>query len=270
MCRCTGWQTITEAAVGLGELTAPDRDADAVTRASFRAVIEGGSAQSVGATVVAGSAGFAADTAPEGARVVVPDGDGGWTVAATLAEARMASGKVQGRRSTVVAEPPLEVPDGDWAVRLATSWIEPAYLETDASWCVPGGEPATPLANGGAFGGKVGASDENDVAKVARVGRPPGRAGAGAVQPGGRGAARRQAASHRRGLRADGSGRVLVGWSGGADVAPVIERIVSVLPDVDVEVVPVLGPPPRRSCAAPDGQRRRCWQWRSPKPGPTR
>jgi CO/xanthine dehydrogenase Mo-binding subunit len=40
-------------------------------------------------------------------------------------------------------------------VRLATSWVEPAYLEPDASWCLPGGEPANPLANGGAFGGKV-------------------------------------------------------------------------------------------------------------------
>ncbi len=38
---------------------------------------------------------------------------------------------------------------------MATSWVEPAYLEPDASWCVPGGEPASPLANGGAFGGKT-------------------------------------------------------------------------------------------------------------------
>jgi xanthine dehydrogenase small subunit len=44
------------------------------------------------------------------------------------------------------------LPDG--GVRLATSWVEPAYLEPDASWCEPGGEPASPLANGGAFGGK--------------------------------------------------------------------------------------------------------------------
>jgi hypothetical protein len=48
------------------------------------------------------------------------------------------------------------IPDG--GVALATSWVEPAYLEPDASWCEPGGEPATPLANGGAFGGKC-ASD---------------------------------------------------------------------------------------------------------------
>jgi xanthine dehydrogenase small subunit len=33
--------------------------------------------------------------------------------------------------------------------------VEPGYLEPDASWCTPGGVAATPLANGGAFGGKV-------------------------------------------------------------------------------------------------------------------
>ena len=41
---------------------------------------------------------------------------------------------------------------------LRTTWVEPAYLELDASWCAPGGEPASPLANGGAFGGKVASS----------------------------------------------------------------------------------------------------------------
>ena len=40
-------------------------------------------------------------------------------------------------------------------MRLATAWVEPAYLEPDASWCAPGDEPASPLANGGAFGGKL-------------------------------------------------------------------------------------------------------------------
>jgi hypothetical protein len=33
--------------------------------------------------------------------------------------------------------------------------VEPAYLEPDSSWCAPGGEPASPLGNGGAFGGKA-------------------------------------------------------------------------------------------------------------------
>src|SRR5215207_9199959 len=79
-----------------------------------------------------------------------------WVVAESLLEARALAGKVQGRRTTVDPAPPLAVPDPvDGGVRLATSWVEPAYLEPDASWCAPGAEPATPLANGGAFGGKA-------------------------------------------------------------------------------------------------------------------
>jgi hypothetical protein len=63
---------------------------------------------------------------------------------------------VQGRRTTVDPAPPLSLPElPEGGVRLATSWVEPAYLEPDASWCLPGGEPANPLANGGAFGGKA-------------------------------------------------------------------------------------------------------------------
>ena len=33
--------------------------------------------------------------------------------------------------------------------------MEPGYLEPDAVWCEPGGEPVGPLKNGGAFGGKI-------------------------------------------------------------------------------------------------------------------
>jgi xanthine dehydrogenase small subunit len=50
---------------------------------------------------------------------------------------------------------PIDVPPGDWDITLQTTWVEPAYLEPDASWCTPGGDPASPVANGGAFGGKT-------------------------------------------------------------------------------------------------------------------
>ena len=62
-------------------------------------------------------------------------------------------GKVQGRRTTVPVRPPLSI-DASGDVALATSWVDPTYLEPDASWCNPGGEPTSPLGNGGAFGGK--------------------------------------------------------------------------------------------------------------------
>ncbi|MFM8971190.1 MAG: hypothetical protein ACKOOG_00820, partial [Actinomycetota bacterium] len=149
--------------------------------AAERARLEGGGPQLVGPEVPLGPALFADDTAPRDALVAVPlpSGpvpDGGevveaagcrWVVAESLAAARAGAGKVQGRRTTVDPDPPLlrfltpvdsltpgpERPDG--TVALATQWVEPAYLEPDASWCAPGGEPASPLAQGGAFGGKL-------------------------------------------------------------------------------------------------------------------
>lgn len=152
LCRCTGWRTLLEAwDLAVGGAARPLRDLDA---ASVRAALEGGSPQHVAPDVALGRGGFADDTAPPDALVAVPDGAGGWAVGDTLAEARAAAGKVQGRRTTVDATPPLALPPGDWTATLRTSWVEPAYLEPDASWCEPGGEPHTPLANGGAFGGK--------------------------------------------------------------------------------------------------------------------
>jgi len=162
LCRCTGWLTVREAIAGAR--TAP-RDWE---RASARATLEGG-AQHVGLAVPLGGAAFADDTAPRDALVAVPRPPGSaaaaveaagleWVVGESLHEARARAGKVQGRRTTVDARPPLlgrmpPCPAG--GVQLATQWVEPAYLEPDASWCTPGGEPATPLANGGAFGGKL-------------------------------------------------------------------------------------------------------------------
>jgi aerobic-type carbon monoxide dehydrogenase small subunit (CoxS/CutS family) len=150
LCRCTGWQTIVEAT---GDVAPSERD---LSLAGQRATIEGGTHQRVGTDVVLGAGGFADDTAAADALVAVPIGDGGWVVGETLTEARRNAGKVQGRRTTRPPTHPLEVPPGDWAITLRTPWVEPAYLEPDASWCAPGGEPVTPLANGGAFGGKVG------------------------------------------------------------------------------------------------------------------
>lgn len=176
LCRCTGWQTIYEALTpppprsGHAESRIPrtsvprTRDLDAAGR---RAELEGGVAQRVGRAVPLGEGGFADDTAPRDTLVAVPLPPSSaapsveaaglrWVVAESLLEARALAGKVQGRRTTVADVPPLPLPPlPDGGVRLATSWVEPAYLEPDASWCEPGGEPASPLANGGAFGGKA-------------------------------------------------------------------------------------------------------------------
>jgi xanthine dehydrogenase small subunit len=154
LCRCTGWQTIVEAC-GLPEGTDPWAGRDRAA-AALRASIEGRSPQTVGPDVALGRAGFADDGAPADALVAVRDAAGGWHVAETLTAARSAAGFVAGRRTTLPMTWPVDVPDGSWARTLQTTWVEPAYLEPDASWCRPGGEPAGPLANGGAFGGKAG------------------------------------------------------------------------------------------------------------------
>jgi xanthine dehydrogenase small subunit len=157
LCRCTGWNTVRDAI-----LSAAAGPADAGTRdlvaAGRRASMEGGVEQRVGADVPLGEGGFADDTAPSECMVAVVAASGQeWVVAPSLTEARGQAGKVQGRRTTEPSRPPLTPPpQPDSGVRLATSWVEPAYLEPDASWCEPGGDAASPLANGGAFGGKLG------------------------------------------------------------------------------------------------------------------
>ncbi|MET0904166.1 MAG: 2Fe-2S iron-sulfur cluster-binding protein [Acidimicrobiales bacterium] len=233
LCRCTGWRTLLDAwDIAQGDDAIPPRDLDGATA---RARLETGGPQRVAPVVALGHGGFSDDTAPPDALVAIPDGSGGWAIGATLVEARALAGKVQGRRTTVDARPPLEVPPGSWAATLRTSWVEPAYLEPDASWCDPGGEPHSPLANGGAFGGKlhsaVGAAarslaDEHgravrvllDREDVVRLGpkRPPV---AGGADPDGRGILR------------------VVRTAG------IAAAIAAVAPAIVVEEVDVAGPP---------------------------
>ena len=231
LCRCTGWQTITEAALTPQPLD-PARDLVAAAR---RAAIEGGSPQSVGPQVAWGEAGFADDTAPLGALVAVRAGDGSWIVEESLTAARRASGKIQGRRTTAAVSWPIDLPPGEWARTVQTTWVEPAYLEPDAAWCDPGGEPAAALANGGAFGGKL-ATEVRAVAR--RLADEQGRT---------------VRVSYSRedvvtlgpkrppvavAVRADGTGIARV-----ARAAGIADAIRSVAPGLEVEEIDVPGPP---------------------------
>ena len=231
LCRCTGWQTIVEAVAAKGA-PATARDLEAAGR---RATIEGGVPQRVGPEVVLGGGGFADDTAPEGSLVAVPDGQGGWGVGETLAEARVAAGKVQGRRTTAPPRHPIEVPAGEWARTLRTTWVEPAYLETDASWCAPGGDPASPLGNGGAFGGKATSLAPTAARRLADQHGRPVRVLLSREDTVRLGAKRPPLAA---GVRADGSGEVVVARTPG-----IAEAIASVAPGLTVTEVDVHGPP---------------------------
>ena len=164
VCRCTGWQSVLDALESPAVALDPSRD---LGLASERAALEGGVPQQVGASVPLGGANFADDLAPRDALVAVPRSPGvevsaelaegiAWVVADTLREARIIAGKVQGRRTTLNDSPPLDSLDSPInGVALATSWVDAGYLEPDASWCEPGGEPATVRGNGGGFGGKA-------------------------------------------------------------------------------------------------------------------
>ena len=236
LCRCTGWNPIVDAV-----LSASNREADGtgqterdLAAAERRAAIEGGVPQTVSPDVALGRGGFADDTAPSDALVGVRGADGEWVLGETLADARGSSGKVQGRRTTAPLEWPIDLPDGEWARSLRTTWVEPAYLEPDASWCEPGGEPMSTRGNGGAFGGKESGelglaarrladehgrpvrllSTREDVVRIGPK-RPPIAAG----------------------LRADGSGVVRVARTPGIAAA-----IATVAPDLEVVEVDVAGP----------------------------
>ena len=235
LCRCTGWRTIFDAAelaTSGADLPPPNRNVQAAER---RAELEGGVPQRVGSGVALGEGGFADDAAPLDALVAVPGADGGWVVRETLLEARAAAGKVQGRRTTLEPQWPIALPDGEWAASLQTTWTEPAYLETDASWCLPGGRPASPLANGGAFGGKTSSSVE---AAARRLADEYGRAvrvllsredtvRLGPKRP-----------PLAVGIRADGSGLVRA-----ARTDDLRQTIAAIAPTVAVEEIDVPGPP---------------------------
>lgn len=254
LCRCTGWQTIVEAAgrvlgpagddrdgQGVGPAAQPETERD-LTAAAARAKLEGGVAQRVGTEVVLGEAGFADDACPDDALVAVVAGDG-YAVAGSLPAARAAAGKVQGRSTTVPLSHPVAVPPGEWALTLATTWVEPAYLEPDTSWCLPGGTPASPYGNGGAFGGKLRSPVAADARRLADE---HGRAvrvlwsREDVVQ---RGPKRPPVAG---GIRGDGTGVLRVGVSGdafGDDAwAAVASDVAAVAPGLVLERVDVAGP----------------------------
>ena len=240
LCRCTGWRTILDAwALHQGGTpVAPPRaglgGASDLDRAARRAAIEGRSPQAVSPEVALGHGGFADDTAPEGALVAVPDPNGGWALGETLGEARTAAGKVQGRRTTAEVRHPLELPPGEWAATLRTTWVEPAYLELDASWCAPGGEPATPLANGGAFGGKLSSVVTSAARTLADEHGRPVRVVLAREDAVRLGAKRPPVAG---GMRVDGTGVLRVVATPGIETA-----VAAVAPHLDIEHVEVPGP----------------------------
>ena len=207
--------------------------------ASWRAQIEGRAFQGTGPEVVLGGGGFADDVAPAGALVQLGAAEA--VPAATLGAARAATVKIQGRNSTVPLVHPVAVPAGEWALTLQTTWVEPAYLEPDASWCGPEGRPASPLANGGAFGGKRHSPVAARALALASERESPVRVLWSREDVVRHGPKRPPLAL---GLRPDGSGVVRIGRTPGSpDLGELEERLRLVAPGVVLDVVDIAGPP---------------------------
>ena len=254
LCRCTGWQSIVEAAGAVLGVPVGPGAADAaplpVERgpaerdpllAAWRAQLEGPAFQTTSAATVLGCAGFAEDTAPARARVAVPRADGSLAVGDDLTDARRRAGKVQGRNSPAALRHPLALPAGEWDLCLRTTWVEPAYLEPDASWCRPGGRPATPLANGGAFGGKRRSPVTAEAQRLAADEGVPVRVVWSREDVARHGPKRPPVAL---GVRSDGTGVLRLARTpraAGLDV--VAARVAAVAPGIRVEMVDVPGPP---------------------------
>ncbi|HWF15261.1 MAG TPA: 2Fe-2S iron-sulfur cluster-binding protein [Acidimicrobiales bacterium] len=247
LCRCTGWQSIVDAAAAaLGPVAVPGSkitggdggDVRDQLLAAWRAQLEGPTFQSSGPEVILGGGGFADDSAPPDALLQL---GADAPLARGIRAARAGSGRVQGRNSTVPLSHPVAPPAGEWALTLATTWVEPAYVEPDASWSRPGDQPASPLANGGAFGGKrrspvsdrarALADERADAVRVLWrredvVRHGPKRPPVGIA------------------LRPDGSGVVRIGRTpGSSDLAFVAEHVQRLAQGLQVEEVDIAGPP---------------------------
>lgn len=239
VCRCTGWQTIVDAAVVVSVGRSHDllRDVERdLHLAGRRATIEGRSPQRVAPDVSLGAGGFADDIAPAESVVAILAPSGEWKIAPTVTEARELAGVVQGRKSTLGVSWPIPVPDGNDFVRtLTTTWVEPAYLEPDAVWCRPGGESVGPSTNGGAFGSKMTTWLRSEARRLADEHDRPMRVVLSREDVVRRGAKRPPLAA---GVRADGSGVIVVRRTDG-----VTEFVRSFAPDWEVREIDVPGPP---------------------------
>ena len=147
---------------------------------------------------------------------------------------------MQGRNSTVALTHPVPLPDGEWALTLRTTWVEPAYLEPDASWCESGRSPATPLASGGAFGGKRTTPVGRDAERLAEQLGQPVRVLWPREEVVRRGPKRPPVAM---GIGSDERGVVRVGRTPGSfDLSELADRVSVVAPDLALEEVPIAGP----------------------------
>jgi len=241
LCRCTGLQPIIEAALQALDPAATLAEPRDPKLASQRASLESGTQQRVGTDVILGVPGFAVDTAPDDALMAIGTADGGYVVGASRADVTRNSSKVQGRNSTIPLRFPLAIPSlADAALTLQTTFVEPAYVEPDASWCEPGGEPAVAYANAGAFGAKRNSSIMADAQRLSTDHENAVLAQWPREEVVRRGAKRPPLSIA---LRLDGTGVLHIGRTPGSDsYEGLIAQLETTASMLEIEIVDIVGP----------------------------
>ena len=219
LCRCTGWQTIVEAARPRPRRWAGDdrrehrvdRDLGPAARPcrASRAGAPAGRAR----PWCSDDAGFADDGRPADALVAVPDGRAATRWPDRCREARALAGKVQGRSTGLSLSHPVAVPPRPVGPRAGRppGWSRPTSSRTHRGAC-PGGTPASPVGNGGAFGGQAALAGGRRRPSAGRRARATGRGSSGRARTWSALGPKRPPVAG--GIGADGTGVLRVGIPG--------------------------------------------------------
>ncbi len=240
LCRCTGSQPVLEAALLAADESASLSPRDPELAAQRATVENAGVVQIAGRDVALGRAPFAGDN-PSSATVVWTNGDVPLVTGVSVGEIRRRAGAVQGRNSTLPLTWPVAVPAGEWCRTLQTTFVEPAAVEPDAALARPDNSVTLAAGNAGAFGAKAHSGVMAQAMEmVTSLGEP-------VVAIWSREAVVRLGKKRPPlaiALREDGSGIVRIGVTPGSDdLSDLVARVREVVPDIEVELVEVLGPP---------------------------
>jgi len=240
LCRCTGSQPVLEAALLAADESAPLSPRDPQLAAQRATLENAGVEQIAGRDVARGRAPFAGDN-PSSATVLWTNGELPLATGTSASEIRRRAGAVQGRNSTLPLTWPVELPAGEWARTLQTTFVEPAAVEPDAALAHLDGTVTAAAGNAGAFGAKATSRVMSDAREAASTLGEPVLAvwsREAVVRLG------KKRPPLAIGLRADGSGVVRVGVTAHSDdFRNLVDLVRGLLPDIEVELVDVLGPP---------------------------
>jgi len=220
---------VLEAALLAADESAPLSPRDPQLAAQRATLENAGVEQIAGRDVARGRAPFAGDN-PSSATVLWTNGELPLATGTSASEIRRRAGAVQGRNSTLPLTWPVELPAGEWARTLQTTFVEPAAVEPDAALAHLDGTVTAAAGNAGAFGAKATSRVMSDAREAASTLGEPVLAvwsREAVVRLG------KKRPPLAIGLRADGSGVVRVGVTAHSDdFRNLVDLVRGLLPDI--------------------------------------